>query len=479
MREETDFLGTLSLPDDALYGIHALRAARNFPGEEKFHPEWYRALALVKLAAYRCIKAFKKAASSKVPLRNMPAGMENMAVFNHLEEAAEEASAGKYIEHFLVPAIQGGAGTSANMNMNEILANAALLKMGHSPGQYEIIDPYRHANLFQSTNDVVPAALKIAVMQQLTVLEEGINALRSIMEELEREHRHSMRMAYTQMQKALPSSYGVLFSTYNEALARDWWRVSKCFERIKVVNLGGGATGSGLSIPRYYIMEVVHHLQQLTSMPVTRSENLADTTQNMDALAEVHGILKSHAVNLEKIASDMRLLSSDIAGDSGVRIPERQAGSSIMPGKVNPVIPEFVISVAHKVYSNDVLVASLCGQGCLDLNAYTPTMGHAILDSLKSLIAAGKSMRETMFGDLLIEPSRSMEKVLLSPSITTVLIPYLGYQDAGRLARTMTEEGCTIFAANEKLRLMEPEQLRSLMTPENLLKLGYSVKNKG
>ncbi len=479
MREEKDFLGTLSLPDDALYGAHALRSSLNFRGEDKFQPEWYRAMAMVKQAAYRCIKAFKNAADGKVQEAKMPVGMEHMVVFDHLEEVAAEASAGKYMEHFIVPALQGGAGTSINMNVNEILCNAALLKMGSSPGSYHLIDPYRHANLFQSTNDVVPTALRLAVMQQLNLLEDGINRLRAGVEELEKKHRHSLRMAYTQMQKALPSSYGMLFSAYNEALARDWWRVSKCFERIKVVNLGGGATGSGLAIPRYYVMEVVYHLQQLTSMPITRSENLTDTTQNLDPLVEVHGILKSHAVNLEKIASDMRLLSSGIGGHAEVHIPKRQPGSSIMPGKVNPVMPEYVISVAHKVYSNDMLITSLCGQGCLDLNAYLPSIGHALLDSLKILTAACQSMSDMLFNDLRIETSRAMDNVLHSVSITTALIPILGYQDAGKLAAIMSESGCSIFEANEKIRLIAPDKLTSLLTPENLLKLGYSIKSNG
>jgi len=479
MREESDFLGSLSLPDDALYGIHALRSAHNFPGEDGVHAEWYRAMGLTKQAVYRCIRAFKKAAEQRFPADHLPAGMENMEVFDRLEEAASEVAAGKYHEHFIVPAIQGGAGTSINMNMNEILSNVALNKMGYDPGRYDVVDPYRHANLFQSTNDVVPTALKLAVMQQLQVLEEVINQLRARVEELEKKHRNSMRNAYTQMQQALPSSYGMLFSAYNEALARDWWRVSRCFERIKVVNLGGGATGSGLAIPRYFVMEVLYHLQQLTSLPVTRSENHTDATQNLDTLVEIHGILKAHAVNMEKMASDMRLLASDIAGQPDISIPKRQPGSSMMPGKVNPVIPEFVVSIAHKVYSNDVLITSLCGQACLDLNAYTPTIGHAMLDSIKMLISAGRTMKDMLFEGLSVRNSVSMEKVLHSPGITTVLIPYLGYRNAEKLASFMTERHCSILEANDKLRLMDAKKLEDLLTPEKLLRLGYSLKDMG
>ncbi len=478
MREEKDFLGRLPVPEDALYGIHALRSAGNFPGREPFHPAWYRAMGMVKQAAYRCIKAFKRAAAGKFPDEQLPAGMECMEVFDHLEEAAADMASGKYLDHFIVPAIQGGAGTSINMNVNEILTNAALIRLGHVPGEYGVIDPYRHANLFQSTNDVVPTALKLAVMQQLQLLEEGINRLRARVEKLEGQYRDSIRMAYTQMQQALPSSYGMLFSAYNEALARDWWRVSKCFERIKVVNLGGGATGSGLAVPRYYVMEVVHQLQQLTNLPVTRSDNHTDTTQNPDAFVEVHGILKAHAVNLEKIVSDLRLLASDFAGTPEIRIPERQPGSSMMPGKVNPVIPEYVISSAHKVYSNDLLITSLCGQGCLDLNAYIPLIGHAMLDSLEMLTAAGNSIGNFLLDGLEVRTSLSMEKVLRSPSVTTALMPYLGYRHAEQLAAHMQENSCSIREANQALGLIDVNQLDALLAPESLLRLGYSLKDK-
>ena len=183
------------------------------------------------------------------------------------------------------------------------------------------------------------------------------------------------------MQEAVPSSFGILFSTYNEALSRDWWRVSKCSERIKQVNLGGGAIGTGLSLPRFFIMEVVPELRKLTGLPLAHSENLSDATSNLDRWVEIHATLKAHAVNLEKMSSDFRLLSSDLAGDKIISIPDRQVGSSIMPGKINPVIPEFVISAAHKIYSNDVLISSLCGQGTLELNAYLPVIGCAVIES--------------------------------------------------------------------------------------------------
>ncbi len=264
---------------------------------------------------------------------------------------------------------------------------------------------------------------------------------------------------------------------FSEALSRDWWRVSKCFERIKVVNLGGGATGSGMAIPRYFIMEVVPFLQKLTNLPVTRSENLPDTTQNLDALVEVHAILKAHAVNLEKIASDIRLLSSGLNARSELSIPDSQPGSSIMPGKVNPVIPEYVIGVAHMVYSNDMLISSLSGQGSLDLNAYLPVIGHALLDSLKLLIGAGQTLRSNLLMDLKVHATDARDKLMNSVSITTALIPYIDYRNASRMADYMKEKGCDVIEANKALEVMPEEKLRGLLKPENLLGMGYSIKD--
>ena len=279
------------------------------------------------------------------------------------------------------------------------------------------------------------------------------------------------------MQEAVPSSYAMLFSTYNEALSRDWWRVSKCFERIKVVNLGGSAIGTGISVPRYFIMEVVSTLQRLTNLPITRSENLSDATNNMDSLVEVHAILKSHAVNLEKMVSDLRLLASDVVGKNDLSIPRKQVGSSIMPGKVNPVIPEFVISVAHKVYANDVLITSLSAQGCLDLNAYLPVIGHALLDSIKLLIAVNKTLKENLFKGLEINSDIAEDKLYHSPAITTALSPYIGYNNAAKLAKEMKKTKKDIFRVNSKLKLIEPDRLEKILAPENLLKLGFTLKD--
>jgi aspartate ammonia-lyase len=475
MRKEKDFLGTMDVPDQALYGIHALRAYNNFPDTTSFQKEWYQAMGLVKHACYQTYSGFKKALlKSEAPDKHNLKLIDDTVIETLLSVSLELAE-GKWFDQFIVPAISGGAGTSINMNINEIIANASLLKLGEKAGNYEIIDPVEDANIFQSTNDVVPTALKVAVMKLLQQLETAINLLRQHIESLEASHRSSLRLGYTQMQEAVPSTWGRLFSNYNDALSRDWWRVSKCFERIKVVNLGGGAIGTGIGIPRFFIMEVVSHLQYLTGLPVTRSENLGDTTSNLDSFVEIHAIIKSNAINLEKFANDLRLLAADISKDQGIKIPQVQVGSSIMPGKVNPVIPEFIISAAHKIYANDQLITALSAQGCLDLNAYIPVIGNAIIESLKLLIGMNNTFCTNLIRQMKINEKHSTELLFLSPSITTALNPYIGYHKASELSVLMKKEKIDVFEANHRLQLIDENWLADIMSPQKLTQLGYSV----
>jgi aspartate ammonia-lyase len=474
MRTEKDSIGEVKIPKNALYGINAYRAEQNFNNHTKFHLEWYSAIALVKYAAYITYEKFKQTALRNLNKENITFDFFNDNVINALKSSAFEVSEGKHFDQFIVPAVQGGAGTSINMNINEIIANLSLLKLGHEIGEYQFVDPFIHANVYQSTNDVVPTALKLAAMKLFTQLEEKINVTRASVEELESKYRDVLRIGYTQMQAAIPTTYGKLFSTYSDTLSRDWWRVSKCFERIKIVNLGGGAIGTGMAIPRYFIMEAAKNLQQITGLPLTRSENMSDTTSNLDSFVEVHAIIKSHAVNLEKMASDIRLLASDISREN-LQIAPRQAGSSIMPGKVNPVISEFVISAAQRVYANDNIITNLSAQSCLELNAYLPIIGDALLDSLKILISVNDSITKYLLKGILIDNSESYQTVIKNPAITTAIIPYIGYKKASELATLMRNEGLDVFEANDRLGLIDKENLKNLLTPEKLMQLGFSI----
>jgi aspartate ammonia-lyase len=477
MRIETDFIGQLEVPDDALYGIHSLRAARNFPDTTRFYAEWYQALGAVKRACFITYARFSEAIRTKYPGVILSLPMTDAKIIDALIEGAKEVENNLHFEYFIVPAIQGGAGTSINMNVNEIITNRALVLLNDHPGEYGHIDPIEQTNIYQSTNDVIPTSLKVALLRLFQKLGDSVNALRSVMEEKEKGSRSYVRIAYTQMQEAVPSSYGKLFSTYCDALSRDWWRVSKCFERLKPVNLGGSAVGTGITVPRYFMTNVVQVLQEITGLPLTRAENLHDATCNLDALVEVHATLKAHAVNLEKIVSDLRLLSSDMMKNREVQIPRIQVGSSIMPGKINPVIPEFVISAAHKLYSNDQLISGLSALGCLDLNAYLPVIGHAMIESLKLMIACDETLQTNLLNGLQVNGTVAGENLLFSAAISTALLPHIGYNQSARLAREMKDKQISIIEANNILNIIPHEKLMRILLPENLLKEGFSLND--
>lgn len=477
MRIEKDFIGEVSIPEDALYGIHSYRARKNFPSRTLFPVEWFKATGIVKLACYRTIKKFLFAVRKDYPDLLSHLKLPEEKELGALESAATEVSSGSHFNHFIVPATQGGAGTSINLNINEIICNVALKTLGYDPGDYSRIDPIETANLFQSTNDVIPTALTVATMRLLNELEEAINRTRSFTEQLEKRYRNTLRLGYTQMQEAVPSTYGQLFSTYSEAFSRDWWRVSKSFERIKTVNLGGGAIGTGISIPRFFIMEVVPALKKLTSLPVAQGENISDATCNLDKWVEVHAILKAHAVNMEKVVSDLRLLASGISTSREIKLPPRQVGSSIMPGKINPVVTEYIISSAHRIYANDQLITSLTAQGCLDLNAYLPEIGSAMIESLKMLIAMNCSLCKNMLDGIVINEEAARKRLFISPAITTALSPLIGYNQSAKLAKKMQETGNDIFSVNRELKIVKDDLLDRLMEPEFLLKQGFTMND--
>lgn len=476
-RTEKDSIGEKEVPEDALYGIHSARAQENFPNKTPFHKEWYQAVGLCKLAVYTTYSRFLEAIEKQELAANLPLRLVKNEHLIALTQAAKEVTKGMHFEHFIVPAIQGGAGTSINMNVNEIISNRALEFRGEKKGDYQKIDPIEDANCFQSTNDVIPTALTIAAMEQLSVLELSINTLRHKIEKYETEYRNDLRIAYTQLQAAVPSTFGKLFSAYNDALSRDWWRVSKCFERIKVVNLGGSAIGSSVAVPRFFVMELVPTLQKLTKQPITRGENLFDTTSNLDTFVEVHGILKAHAVNLEKMVSDLRLLAADLRQTKELTLPRKQVGSSIMPGKVNPVIPEFVVSACHQVYANDALVSGLAAQGMLELNAYLPSIGNALLQSIKLLVSANKSIAEHIFDALQVHTQVAAEALIYNPAICTALSPYVGYHKASLLAKKMEANCLSIFQANAELKVVPEEKLVEWTQASYLLKAGFSVRD--
>lgn len=477
MRIEQDFLGDLDIPSNALFGIHSARALANFGANEPFHIEWYRATGIIKQACYETVKKFRQALEEKHPEILVKLNLPTDDILRALTRASLEVSEGKHFEYFIVPAIQGGAGTSINLNINEIITNRALQLLGNNPGEYSIIDPIETANIYQSTNDVIPTALKVSIMELLIKLEDSINKTRKKTELLEKKYRNTLRLSYTQLQGAVPSTYGILFSSYSDALSRDWWRVSKASERIKQINLGGGATGSGIAIPRFYIMEVGNVLRKISGLPLAQAENLSDNTSNLDSFVEVHAILKAHAVNMEKMVNDLRLLSSGLNQKKELHIPEKQTGSSIMPGKVNPVIPEFVISSAQRIFSNDQFITQLAAKGELELNAFLPAIGHGILQSIKLLIQINESTGNHLLTEIRIDEKIAASKLFKSPAVTVALSPQIGYNKAASIAKYMKQENKDIFEANSDLKFMPQNKLKQIMHPEFLLKKGFTISD--
>jgi len=381
-RVETDLLGTKQIPADALWGIHTVRAKENFPlSGRPVHAELIKAFGEVKLA---CAQT------------NKQLGFWNDIIkAEAIENACFEMSEGLLNDHILVDALQGGAGTSTNMNVNEVIANRALQLLGEKPGSYEIISPLDDINLHQSTNDTYPTALKIAAIRLLRNLEQSVLNLQEAFQQKEKEFAHIVKIGRTQLQDAVLTTLGREMSAYAEAFNRDRWRIYKCEERLRVVNLGGTAIGTGLGAPKQFIFRVVDRLRENTNIGLARAENLIDGTQNTDVFVEVSGILKAHATNLLKISNDLRLLSSGPdAGFGELTLPAKQAGSSIMPGKVNPVIPEAVAQIAIRIMGNDQIISHACSAGNLELNQFMPLIADALLENLSLLNNACIIFRE-------------------------------------------------------------------------------------
>ncbi len=459
-RIEHDLLGERKVPSQAYWGIHTLRAIENFSlSSYRVHPELIRALAMVKKA---CARA------------NLELGYLSEKVGQSIIAACDELIAGELSEEIVVDALQGGAGTSTNMNINEVIANRAIELLGGKKGDYHLIHPLHHVNLHQSTNDVYPTAIKIAAIRLLRGFEASLAKLQAAFQEKEKEFAAVRKIGRTQWQDAVPITLGVEFSAYAEALARDRWRVFKCEERLRVVNLGGTAVGTGIGAPRKYIFLVVEKLREITSLGLARAENMVDATQNHDAFVEVSGILKAHAVNLFKIASDLRLLSSGpITGLREIRLPERQAGSSIMPGKVNPVICEAVIQVAIKVMANDFIITQVCQHGELELNAFLPLLAHALLESLSLLTKANQVFREKCVEGILANQEVCQDYFNRSWGAVTALVPFIGYEAATEVAQLVQSTGKSVREIVLEKGLLDEETLDWLLSPEALTALGY------
>jgi aspartate ammonia-lyase len=463
-RSERDLIGPRDVPADALHGVHTERAIENFPlSRRPVHPALIHAYGAVKLACART---------------NRELGWWDEQKFRAIEAACMEMMEGMLDRHVVVDALQGGAGTSTNMNVNEVLANRALQILGRPLGDYATIDPVDDVNLHQSTNDTYPTALKIAAIGLLRGLEREVVALLEEFQKREKETAGIVKIGRTQLQDAVLTTVGREMSAYAEAFARDRWRIYKCEERLRVVNLGGTAIGTGLAAPRTYIFRAIDHLRDVTALGLARADNLVEATQNADVFVEVSGILKALASNLLKVATDLRLLSSGPDGGIGeIRLPQRQAGSSIMPGKVNPVIPEAVSQAAMAVVANDLALTTACSMGNLELNAFMPLIADALLGSLSLLAQACLIFRTHCVSGLSADPLRCRRFVESATASVTALVEAIGYEKATLVAEEARATGKTVRQATVEMGLLTGEQFDALVSSEAVTRLGSPPPN--
>lgn len=453
-RIEKDLLGEREIPAGAYWGIHTLRAKENFRISGRMvNSSLIKGVALVKKAC--C-------------LANSELGLIGKDKADAIFQACDEIAAGTLDDHFPLDALQGGAGTSLNMNANEVIANRALEILGREKGEYAYIDPFDTVNLNQSTNDVYPTAVKVAALYKLRELSRAIAGLQGAFQAKEKEFAHIVAVGRTELQPAVPMTLGAEFSAFAEAFGRDRWRVSKCEERLRQVNLGGTAVGTGLTAPREYIFLAADKLREITGFGLTRGENMVDQTANSDAFVEVSGILKAHAVNLVKVANDLRLLSLL----EEIVLPALQSGSSVMPGKVNPVMLEAAIQAGLACIADDGMVTDAASRGTLQINEFLPLLAYALLDSLDILLAADNSLSCHIKGITACEV-KCREHFDNDPMIVTALVPHIGYKRSQELLqefRAARRKDLRGFLA-EKLG---EELIGKVFSPANLISLGYT-----
>ena len=458
-RTEHDLLGTREVPADALHGIYTERAIENFPVSLRpVNPALIHAYGAVKLACART---------------NHELGWWDAEKARAIEAACMEMIEGRLDTCIRVDALQGGAGTSTNMNVNEVLANRALQLLGRPLGDYQAVSPIEDINLHQSTNDTYPTALKVAAIQSLRLLQREVVSLLEEFQRKEQQFARVVKVGRTQLQDAVPVTLGREMGAYAEAFARDRWRIYKCEERLRVVNLGGTAIGTGLSAPRQYIFRVVDRLREITRLGLARAENLVECTQNADVFVEVSGILKACATNLLKVATDLRLLSSGPdAGFGEIRLPPRQAGSSIMPGKVNPVIPEAVSQAAMAVMSNDQAIAQACAMGNLELNPFLPLVADALLGSLDLLRNACRIFRGHCVAGIEANESLCRARVEGATASLTAMVECIGYEKAQEIAARARAEGRPVRDVVVESGCLTAGQFDALVSPESVTRLG-------
>ena len=460
-RLEKDSIGSKEIPESVYYGVQSLRAAENFHITGlSMHPEIINSLAQIKKAA---------------AITNCEVGLLDKKRADAIVQACDEIAGGALHEAFIVDPIQGGAGTSINMNANEVIANRAIEILGGRKGDYSIVHPNDHVNCGQSTNDVIPTAGKMTSLKLLKHARAELTKLQSALEDKAREFDHVIKMGRTQMQDAVPIRLGQEFRAYSVAVRRDVARMERTCEEMRELNLGGTAIGTGINADEQYLQRIVPNLAQVSGMEFVQAFDLIDATQNLDPFVAVSGAIKACAVTLSKMANDLRLMSSGPrCGFGEINLPPKQNGSSIMPGKINPVIPEVVNQVAFNIIGNDVTITMAAEAGQLELNAFEPIIFYCLFQSIDTLAYAVNTFVENCVKGITANEERCRQLVENSVGIVTALSPHIGYMKAAELAKEALKNNVPIRQLVLDRRILNKEELDEILDVWGMTEPGIS-----
>ena len=459
-RIEHDSIGDREVPDEAYYGVQTLRATENFRITGlSLHPEMINSLVLIKKAA---------------AITNREIGILDPAIAEAIVKACDEIIEGSFRSSFVVDPIQGGAGTSLNMNANEVIANRAIELLGGKKGDYGMVHPNDHVNLSQSTNDVIPTAGKMTTMRLLMNLRIQLICLELALSKKAGEFHHVIKMGRTQMQDAVPIRLGQEFRAYADAIRRDVGRIEKAAEEMRPINMGGTAIGTGVNADAAYLERIVPAINEVSELQFVQADNLIDATQNLDPFVAVSGAVKTCAVTLSKIANDIRLMSSGPrTGFGEINLPAKQNGSSIMPGKVNPVIPEVVNQVAFNVIGNDMTITLAAEAGQLELNAFEPIIFYNLFQSIDTLGFAVETFVDNCVTGITANEARCREHVENSVGVVTTLAPIIGYQQAADIAKRALAENRPVRDVILEEKLLSPEEVDRVLDPVGMTGPGF------
>ena len=467
-RMETDMIGTLTLSHDALYGVHTARANANFGLDlQTTSRDLITAMLTVKKA---CAMANYDTGQLEHPKKiAITSACDTLINAISMYETNPNDSNTAIINAFKTHPLQGGAGTSVNMNINEVIANTALISLGHQPGQYQFLHPIDDVNKSQSTNDTYPTALKIALIYKVRALADTLANLQNTLQEKESAYASVLKMGRTQLMDALPVTFGQVFGAFARAISRDRWRIYKAEERLREVNIGGTAVGTGLNTSVDYIYAVTQHLQDLTGLGIARADLLMDATQNADVYVEVSGLLKSLATNLLKISNDLRLMNSGpMAGLSEISLEAHQSGSSIMPGKVNPVMCEMINQICFRVIGADSAITLAASSGQFELNPYLPLIADELLKSLSYLINGITLFDDKCIKTLVVNSAHTTAMAMSSYALAAAFVDVLGYDTASAVAKEAYQEQCPIKTILLKHQYLTEEEIDARLKPHAL-----------